>query len=110
MGTPLSLIAMGLLTNLGTLRLERMRTLSTLMMLRFMPATIVVLLTLLVDAQALQGSGARTILLGLVMPVPFCAIPYASDFGYDTTFAASAVVLSTLISFVLVALHVFLMT
>jgi predicted permease/sugar lactone lactonase YvrE len=108
--TPLSLIAMGLLTNLGALKLDRIRMLSKLLALRFGPSTIFVLLSLAIDASALQGSGMRTILLGLVMPVPFVAIPYASDFGYDATFAASAVVLSTLISFVLVALHVLLMT
>jgi gluconolactonase len=107
--TPLSLIAMGLLTNLGALRLDRMRMLSKLLMLRFGPSTIFAFLAVAIDDKFVHGSGARTILLGLVMPVPFVAIPYASDFGYDATFAASAVVCSTLISFVLVALHVLLM-
>jgi predicted permease len=107
--TPLSLIAMGLLTNLGALRLDRMRMLSKLLMLRFGPSTIFFFVSLAIDAEWMRGSGARTILLGLVMPVPFVAIPYASDFGYDATFAASAVVCSTFISFILVVLHVLMM-
>jgi gluconolactonase len=104
--TPCSLIAMGLLTNLGALRMDRIRLLSKLLLLRFGPSTIFLLAALTTQTPYLNGSGPRTILLGLVMPVPFVAIPYAADFGYDATFAASAVVCSTFISFFLVVLHV----
>jgi len=45
-------------------------------------------------------------LLGTIMPVPFIAIPYATDFGYDAAFAATAVVTSTIVSFLLVVMHV----
>jgi len=104
--TTVPLIAMGLLTDLSALRFDKVRILAKLLALRVVP-------TLLFGAWVIFGNlednaSARSMLIGLIMPVPFVAIPYANELGYDKTFAASAVVMSTLVSFCLVVLHVFL--
>jgi predicted permease len=106
--TTVPLIAMGLLTDLSALRFDKVRILAKLLALRVVP-------TLLIGAWVMFGnveqdaSMARSMLVGLIMPVPFVAIPYANELGYDKTFAASAVVASTLVSFCLVVLHVYLL-
>jgi predicted permease len=104
--TTVPLIAMGLLTDLSALRFDKVRILAKLLALRVLP-------TLLIGAWVIFGNlednaSARSLLIGLIMPVPFVAIPYANELGYDKTFAASAVISSTLVSFCLVVLHVYL--
>jgi hypothetical protein len=104
--TPTSMIAMGLLTNLSALRMDRMRMLWKLLVLRFLPSVLLILGILAFDAQSLKVTNFRVMLLGTIMPVPFIAIPYATDFGYDAAFASTAVVASTIVSFLLVVMHV----
>jgi predicted permease len=108
--TTVPLIAMGLLTNLSALRGveggNKVRLLAKVLALRVLPTMAMFAYVYATDLG--NSAYARTMVLGMIMPVPFVAIPYANDLGYDATFAAVAVVSSTLLSFVLVMVHVWL--
>jgi hypothetical protein len=105
--TSVPLVTMGLLTNVGAVRMDKMRILGKLLALRTVPPVLIGAYVMTNPTLA-DTTYTHTLLLGLIMPVPFCAIPYSNELGYDATFAATAVVSSTLLSFVLVVVHVYL--
>jgi len=101
--SPVALIVMGVYTDFNDLPdREQLNLLGKVMALRYVPTVCAVLSTAIFAPDMLREPSVRALSVGLLMPQPLIAIPYAAEWGYDVKLASSSVVLSTLVAFVLV--------
>ncbi|GGM19418.1 malonate transporter [Paraliobacillus quinghaiensis] len=96
---PLSLLLLGVYLNF-TFHKEYLRVVSNFLMARYGIGLLLgILLFILLPFEPMIR---YTLLIGLILPIPVSALPYAVEFGYDKRFVGTVSNMTILLSFVLI--------